>query len=248
MSTTQETVRRWFDETYATRGLEYLRPAEAYPIFIHLLGAKRGETLLDIACGAGLLLKAGRAAGLNASDGTTWTQATANAGFTPRVDLSTVAATMVPGVAPGARALVGNAEKLPYRDAMFDNITCIGSLERMLDREAVLREMQRVAKPGARFCVMVRNSRTLKWKVHAELLGRRNVAGHQDAAGLEQWTELFHDLGFAVHGIHPDQWLRQRMRRAIGISWAAQEGVIAAPLLVPLRYANEFIYVLRMRE
>ena len=232
MSTTQETVRRWFDETYATRGLEYLRPAEAYPIFIHLLGAKRGETLLDIACGAGLLLKAGRAAGLNAF----------------RVDLSTVAATMVPGVAPGARALVGNAEKLPYRDAMFDNITCIGSLERMLDREAVLREMQRVAKPGARFCVMVRNSRTLKWKVHAELLGRRNVAGHQDAAGLEQWTELFHDLGFAVHGIHPDQWLRQRMRRAIGISWAAQEGVIAAPLLVPLRYANEFIYVLRMRE
>jgi len=230
-STAQETVRRWFDETYATRGLEYLRPAQAYPIFIHLLGAQAGETLLDIACGAGLLLKAGRAAGLNAFG----------------VDLSSVAAGMVPGVAPGARAIVGNAEALPYLDGQFDNVTCIGSLERMLDRERVLREMQRVARPGARFCVMVRNSRTLKWKIHAEILGRRNVAGHQDAAGLEQWTELFEDLGFAVLGIHPDQWLRQRMRRAVGISWAAQDGVIATPLLVPLRFANEFIYVLRMR-
>jgi SAM-dependent methyltransferase len=226
MSISQHTVQQWFDNVYATRGLSYLRPAEAYPIFVHLVGAQPGERLLDVACGAGLLLRAARERGVRAIG----------------VDLSRVAAQLA-----GNGASVGNAELLPYRDESFDCITCIGSLERMIDREAVLREMQRVARPGARFCVMVRNSRTLKWKVHADLLGRRNVAGHQDAAGLEQWTAMFERLGFVVDGIHPDQWFRQRLRRAFGISWAAQEGVIAEPMLLPLRYANEFIYRLRLR-
>jgi SAM-dependent methyltransferase len=221
MSTSQHTVQQWFDNVYATRGLSYLRPAEAYPIFVHLVGAQPGERLLDVACGAGLLLRAARERGVHAIG----------------VDLSRVAARLA-----GGGASVGNAELLPYRDESFDCITCIGSLERMIDREAVLREMQRVARPGARFCVMVRNSRTLTWK-----LARPNVAGHQDAAGLEQWTMMFERLGFVVDGIHPDQWFRQRLRRAFGISWAAQEGVIAEPMLVPLRYANEFIYRLRLR-
>jgi len=226
MTAVQQGVQQWFDDVYATRGLSYLRPAEAYPIFVHLVGAQPGERLLDVACGAGLLLRAARERGVRAMG----------------IDLSRVAA----GLA-GRGASVGNAELLPYRDGSFDCITCIGSLERMIDREAVLREMQRVARPGARFCVMVRNSRTFKWKVNADLLGRRNVAGHQDAAGLEQWTAMFERLGFVVDGIHPDQWFRQRLRRAFGISWAAQEGVIAEPMLVPLRYANEFIYRLRLR-
>jgi SAM-dependent methyltransferase len=227
----QDSVRHWFDQVYATRGLDYLRPAEAYPVFIHLLEAKRGERMLDVACGAGLLLRAARERGLEAFG----------------VDLSIVGATMAGQVAAGAKANVGNAEQLPYRDGTFDCITCIGSLERVLDREQALREMQRVARPGARFCIMVRNSRTLKWKIHADLLGRRNVAGHQDAAGLEQWTAMFERLGFIVDGIHPDQWFRQRLRRAFGVSWAAQEGLVAAPMLLPLRYANEFIYRLRLR-
>ncbi|HEX3555388.1 MAG TPA: methyltransferase domain-containing protein [Thermoanaerobaculia bacterium] len=225
----QETVRRWFDEVYATRGLSYLRPPEAYPIFVHLVGARPGEALLDVACGPGLLLKAAVERGVR--------------GF--GVDLSQVAAAMVPATAAGARAATGNAELLPFRDASFDCVTCIGSLERVLDREAALREMQRVARPGARFCLMVRNSRTLSWRVHAELLGRRNVAGHQDAAGLEQWAGLFERLGFTVSGVLPDQWLRQRLRRALGISWEAQRGRVARPIL-PLRLANEFIFLLRL--
>jgi len=228
---TQETVRHWFDEVYATQGLEYLRPPEAYPIFVHLLGAKPGEALLDIACGPGLLLRAASRSGLR----------------TFGVDLSSVALKMMPKVAPGARALVGNAEALPYADNSFDCVTCIGSLERMIHRDVVLREMHRVARAGARFCLMVRNSRTLKWKLHAELLGRRNVRGHQDAAGLEQWSELFDRIGFDVERVLPDQWFAQRFRRALGISWEAQEGRIASSYLLPLRYANEFIFVMRKR-
>lgn len=229
---TQETVRHWFDEVYATRGLEYLRPPEAYPVFVHLLGARPGDALLDVACGPGLLLRAASQHGLRAYG----------------VDLSSVAVKMMPKTAPGARASVGNAEHLPYADESFDHITCIGSLERMLDRNRVLGEMQRVAKPGARFCLMVRNSRTLKWKIHAELLGRKNTRGHQDAAGLEQWSELFDRLGFIVDGVYPDQWFAQRLRRALGMSWEAQQGRVTSSYLLPLRFANEFIFVMRKRS
>lgn len=229
---TQETVRVWFDDVYATRGLEYLRPPEAYPIFVHLLGARPGEALLDVACGPGLLLRAASEYGLRAYG----------------VDLSSVALTIRRTVAPDARALVGNAEQLPYASESFDHITCIGSLERMLDRNRVLREMHRVAKPGARFCLMVRNSRTLSWKIHGELLGRRNVRGHQDAAGLEWWSELFNKLGFVVDRVYPDQWFAQRFRRALGVSWEAQQGRVASSYLLPLRFANEFIFVMRKRS
>ena len=224
----QQTVRRWFDEVYATRGLSYLRPPEAYPIFVHLVGAREGEALLDVACGPGLLLRAAVERGVRAYG----------------VDLSRVAAALVPRTAAGARAAVGNAEILPFRDGIFDRVTCIGSLERVLDREAALREMRRVARPGARLCLMVRNSRTLSWWAHAELLRRRNVAGHQDAAGIESWTRLFERLGFSVDDVLPDQWLRQRLRRALGISWEAQRDRVARPIL-PLRFANEFIFLLR---
>ena len=54
----QADVTRWFDETYRAKGLEYLRPLQAYPIYLQLLDARPGHKLLDVGCGPGLLLKA----------------------------------------------------------------------------------------------------------------------------------------------------------------------------------------------
>ena len=44
----QHEVAAWFDATYRQKGLGYLRPLRAYPIFVQLLGAKAGERLLDV--------------------------------------------------------------------------------------------------------------------------------------------------------------------------------------------------------
>src|SRR5438105_15912154 len=106
MTAVQQGVQQWFDDVYATRGLSYLRPAEAYPIFVHLVGARAGERLLDVACGAGLLLRAARERGVRAIG----------------VDLSMVAAGWVKSVAAGPHASGGNAQLLPYRAASFDCI------------------------------------------------------------------------------------------------------------------------------
>jgi hypothetical protein len=48
-----------------------------------------------------------------------------------------------------------------------------------------------------------------------------------------------------VDAIYPDQWLSQRVRRALGVSWARQRGRVASSFLLPLRFANELIFVLR---
>ena len=227
----QHEVRQWFDEVYATRGLAYLRPPEAYPIFVQLLDARPGQRLLDIACGPGLLLRAARERSLQATG----------------IDLSSVAVGMVERVAPGARALQANAQHMPFADGSFDFITCIGSLERFLDRHGALREMQRVAAPGARLCLMVRNARTFTWRVLTEWRGKVNHRGHQDAATLEEWTRLFAECGLAVRAVYPDQWFWQRWRNRIFPRRPGRPEPVVRRR-VPLAFANEFIFILERTE
>ena len=226
----QTDVAAWFDATYRRKGLRYLRPRRAYPIFLQLLGAKAGERLLDVACGPGLLLCAAVERGIAASG----------------VDVSQEAISLARELVPAATVQQGNAERLPFEDATFDHVTCLGSIERFLDRDAALREMLRVATPAARFCFLARNASTLVWRVWRQGLGRREVQGHQDALTLEQWRELFARCGFGVERVLPDQWPRQRLRQLLpGRQPRPGRLEPVAGSLVPLRWCNELVFVLR---
>jgi len=46
-----EDVKSWYNQHYAAKGLESMRPAAAYPVFLDLLGATPGTRLLDVSCG-----------------------------------------------------------------------------------------------------------------------------------------------------------------------------------------------------
>ena len=162
----QREVASWFDSTYSKIGFKYLRPLEAYPIFLQLLGVKEGETLLDVACGPGLLLKAALMRGLRPSG----------------VDISKEAVAIARGFAAGAEAQEGSSEKLPFADGCFRHVTCVGAIERFLDREKALSEMCRVAMADAKFCFMVRNSETAVWKVWRRWLGSMQVRQTQTDA------------------------------------------------------------------
>lgn len=229
----QREVASWFDSTYSKIGFKYLRPLEAYPIFLQLLGVKEGETLLDVACGPGLLLKAALMRGLRPSG----------------VDISKEAVAIARGFAAGAEAQEGSSEKLPFADGCFRHVTCVGAIERFLDREKALSEMCRVAMADAKFCFMVRNSETAVWKVWRRWLGRQNVTGHQDALTLEEWSRLFERCGLEVEAVYMDQWCRQKLRKLLR-GWRrhdfARPEPVARPIL-PLRYVNEFIFILHKR-
>lgn len=230
----QAEVIEWFDHTYATEGFKYLRPLASYPIFLQFLEARPGAALLDVACGPGLLLKAAELRGLAASG----------------VDVSREALAIASEYVPDAVLREGNAEELPFESESFDYVTCIGAIERFLDRERALGEMLRVARPDARFCFMVRNASTFTWRVWRQLLGQQNRRGHQDALELDEWRQLLERVGFRILEVHPDQWPRQRLRRWLGGARTPEPGrdePVAEPIL-PLRYANEFVFVMEKRE
>ena len=227
----QDRIKRWFDRTYEEKGFSYLRPVEAYAVFLSLLAVQRGESLLDIACGPGLLLECAVKRGVRPSG----------------IDLSAVAVRRARERLPDLPIHEANAEKLPFEDAAFDCITCLGSLERMLHREKALAEMRRVLKPGGRLCLMVRNARSLSWRL-TRLLGRQNREGHQDAATQAEWRSLLSEAGFRIEAVHPDQWplmWRERLLRRLGRRTAFDR--IHRGFL-PLDYANEFIFITRLPD
>jgi ubiquinone/menaquinone biosynthesis C-methylase UbiE len=149
---------------------------------------------------------------------------------------------------PEARVVVGNAQTLPYDDATFDLITCLGSLERMLDSSQALQEMHRIGKPGARYCFLVRNSATFSWIYLAWLNSKQRSLSHAGANTLRNWKALFEAQGFRIKTTLPDQYPLLR-RRGWG-SLFLRPVDFRRPLTgkQPLDQANEFVFVLEKRR
>lgn len=227
----QNKVKNWFDVTYKNRKFTYLRPEEAYEIFISLLNPKKGDKLLDVACGPGLLLKRAAKKGINSYG----------------IDISEVAIQLSKSFVPDATTLLGNAESLPFTNHEFDFVTCIGSLERFLDTAKSLNEMKRVSKPDARFCFMVRNSDTFIWKIYRQFLRRKKTDAHMEAKNLEEWIELFEANGLEIVSVYPDQWVGFRFRRMI-LFWRKTDYGKLQKIMLPVRYSNEFIFILKKKN
>jgi SAM-dependent methyltransferase len=225
-------VKSWYNEHYAAKGLATMRPAEAYPMFLNLLEAEPGTRLLDVSCGAGLLLAAAQDIGIRAVG----------------VDLSDEAVRLAKRAAPKARVAVGAGEALGFKSGTFDYVSCLGSLEHFLDMGQGLEEMKRVAKPHARFCIMVPNQDFIGWKV----LRRQGTAQqdiNENLQSLAAWRRLFAEHGLEVLRVVPDRWhaVRWRMRRGGSpLRFVLGPALEAAWRLIPLRWQYQFVFVLRV--
>ncbi len=141
--------------------------------------------ILDAGCGSGRTLEAlapyGRVAG---------------------VDLSPVAVTAARSRGCG-EIRRGAVEQLPYPAASFDLITCLDVIEHTPLEARTLRELRRVAAPGA-FLVLTVPAYQWLWSVHDERNGhhrRYNRRGLSRAAGAAGWSPVrvthFNSLLFA---------------------------------------------------
>ncbi len=222
----QDSIKKWFDNIYNEKGFKYLRPIEAYNIFLSIMNPEKGKRVLDIACGLGLMLKVMERTELDLHG----------------IDISDVAVRKARQFCRKAKFITGNAEQLPYPDDYFDYITLLGSLERMLDREAVLREIRRVTTNEARICLMVRNSEHFLWRFLLKPLDLWNKEGHQDAQNLTQWKTLFDSNGFEVLKVLPDHWPYFWLMKMIPFIKVDVSRVIEFPFSI--KNAYEFIFIL----
>lgn len=224
-------IKNWFDQNYKRQGFQYLRPLAAYAIYVKLLDLQAGEKLLDVACGPGLMLRQAINAGAEAFG----------------IDISDTAVEMAQKYVPEADVRPGNAEDLPFPDNALDAVTCLGSLERMINLEKVLQEIHRVGHEQTHYCFLVRNSNTLTWKLFMERLGLRNEDGHQGAKSLSEWTDLFKNNGFEIRQILPDQWPFVRWGRILSLGLIKPDPTVIRWGIGPLSYAYEFIFILQKR-
>lgn len=226
--TKQQKIAEWFDQTYKIRGNAYLRPKEAYYIFLQLLEVKMGQSILDVACGLGRLLEVAEDKGLAPTG----------------IDISKVAIEYCRQKLPSISSIIRNAEELPFEGLSFDYVSCLGSLERMLDRDKVLQEIKRVLKNEGTICLLVRNSNSWKWKFIKKPLGLVNKQGHQDAMSLEEWIALLERNGLKVTNIYCDQWplMKFKYLSTFGF-WRKFEKTQLSPL--PIKFANEFVFLVK---
>ena len=117
--------------------------ANALRMIVDAASPRPGDTVLDVACGGGLVVCA----------------------FAPHVKHAT-GIDMTPAMLDRARQLAaeqgignvswerGDVGRLPYPDAAFDIVVTRFSMHHFLDPLAVLREMARVCAPGGRIAVV----------------------------------------------------------------------------------------------
>lgn len=170
------------------------------------LGSMSGRHVLDVACGTGEWLGFFRDRGASVAG----------------IDLSQKAIDECKRRFPEGEFSCGPAETLPFADARFDLVTCMGSLEHFLDKPKALAEMKRVGKPDAAFVILVPNAGFLTRRLGL-YGGTQQVKAKEDVLELAGWKQLFEAAGLQVierwRDLHPMSW-----------SWISHGSVLAWPV------------------
>jgi SAM-dependent methyltransferase len=223
-----------FYETYHARfpvledSPQVLKDLENNRRFLRENGIPSGASLLDLSCGQGLFLKAAFEGGLRVTG----------------LDLSRTAVARARARVPGAKVVVGNAEKLPFKKSSFDWVTCWGSLEHYANPEKALDEIRRVLKPGGRAVLYVPNLFFLGYIYLAWRTGETpHEAGQDQFERLQTrqgWEDMFKRHGFRVESVGKNNDMSGTGRVPRWMTWAY--GLLVEPF-VPLNLSYCLLYV-----
>ena len=201
-----ESLKTFYDEVYyasATKKSENIKHLQG---LAERLGVKDGDAILDVACGLGGWLHLCAALGASVSG----------------VDLSSKAIEYCKRVLPEGEFHAQPAETLPFEDKQFDFVTCLGSLEHFVEPENALREMRRVAKPNAKFVLLVPNKDFLTRKLKL-YFGTNQKDAKEVVRTLSEWQDLFESAGFVVQ----DRW---KDLHVLSRQWIFLNGWLQAPI------------------
>lgn len=157
---------------------------DANQIVLEASGIGPGDTVLDVACGPGLVA----------------------CYFAERADQVT-GIDLTPAMIEQARRLqeskglanldwrVGDVTTLPFPDASFSVVFTRYSFHHILDTKAVLAEMKRVCKPGGRVVVVDVYSTDAEQGAAYDRVEKLRDPSHVRALGLDELTSHFRDAG-----------------------------------------------------
>ena len=112
------------------------------PHLLSAVNAGPGDSLLDVACGTGVVARAAvQRVGAN--------------GSVTGIDLNDGMLEVARAVSSDINWQNGSADALPFADNSFDRVTCQFALMFFPDRAKALQEMRRVVRPGGRVGVVV---------------------------------------------------------------------------------------------
>ncbi len=195
---------RLADAAYESERLARLERALERPI--------RGLRVLNLGCGTGGFNVAAEAAGALVSG----------------VDVDPEAVAIARARTSSARIIRAAAESLPFRDASFDLVHCVSTLEHVADSTRALREAARVLRPGgalylhtpSRWSCFESHYKLFwvpglpKWLGRAYLFARGRPPGFLETLSLTTTSECRHVLGQA--GMRRIQVLEGDVNRAVG--------------------------------
>lgn len=201
-------IRNFYDSLYYRDAAPGGRVPGHYVRLARRIGIRPGQRILDVACGTGA-----------------WLRAAANCGATPAgIDLSAKAIGICRIEMPKGLFHTGPAEKLPFDNASFDVVSCLGSIEHFVDPLRALREMVRVATPGATFVLVVPNAGFLTRRLGL-YGGTHQAAVREVVRTLQAWSELFAQGGLCVE----ERW---KDLHVLSWSWIASAGAWSIPVRV----------------
>ena len=138
-----DAVASWYDKLVGEQGSDYHRHV-IIPAVMDLLALRSGESVLDLCCGQGVMVRpllaagAGRITGVDAS---------------PKL---IAAARKRHAPDGGAEFLVADATKPgPWTSAAFDAAVCVLAVHDVADMEALFRQLGAALKPGGRAVLVV---------------------------------------------------------------------------------------------
>ena len=191
MSQTAEDQRRLIVDQFTRQAIPFARmPAHSAEESIRLVRDAAGigptDTVLDVACGPGLLACdfAGHARRVTGID------------LTPAMIEQARALQRVKGL-ENLSWHVGDVTSLPFEDASFSVAFTRYSFHHILDPAAVLSEMARVAEPGGRVVVVDVYTSNADQAEAYDRVERLRDPSHVRALGLDELTGLFRDAGLS---------------------------------------------------
>lgn len=173
---------------------------------------EQGDVVLDLGCGEGrhvYACYAEQAVQVVGVDLSLQDLCTAQARYSPLVEKENTQKQLA--------FLNGNALQLPFADATFDKVICSEVLEHIPDYEGVLKEIQRVLKPGGLFAASVPRfwPEWLCWHFSDEY--HENEGGHIRIFLEAQLRRKIENEGFTyyrkhwAHALHSPYWWLQCM-------------------------------------